>query len=481
MSGHSLFDLIVRRRWMVIACVVGAALAAAGVSATLDRSYTTSAKLLIVPSGDAASFDATQAAQVTARTYSDVLSSPNFAQLVAKRLGEGTSVERSVEIEPIPETQLLDIRASGSSPARARRLADAYADVFLEYQARALAPTTKASVSLADAAPTPVSPSRPRPLINILLGCLLALPLGVMLAFLRERFDTRLSSVEEIGERFGLPVLARVPLRTRSDASSGAFDEAFRMLRTMVRFTAGGKTPRTIAVTSASEGEGKTTTTLALAMSALEAGQKVLVVEADPYRPRLMAMLDDKGDTDLDHREPGLSDYLMGASTMANIIHPTAVPGLLAVPAGPMPPSMSGLLEGSRGRGLMRKLAEHADFVLVDCPPIGLSADAALLAANADAVLFVFDLKVSSGAALSESLGRLQSASATPLGVVVNRDTTQRVADYGYYAHDRPITADPLAAFPDDEEEPPPENGDAPPPPPPAAARRRTSRRTPAS
>lgn len=89
MSSQSLLDIVWRRRWMVIGSVLLAAVAAGLISKTLDKRYSTSSKLLIVPSGDAASFDATQAAQVTARTYSDVLSSPNFARLVANRLGGG--------------------------------------------------------------------------------------------------------------------------------------------------------------------------------------------------------------------------------------------------------------------------------------------------------------------------------------------------------------------------------------------------------
>jgi succinoglycan biosynthesis transport protein ExoP len=480
MSTHSLLDVIWRRRLMVVACVVGAAVAALLLSATLEKHYTASASLLIVPSGNSASFDATQAAQVTARTYSDVLSSPNFARLVAKQLGGGSpdAIAGSVQIEPIPETQLLQIRATGTTPKRAQDIANAYATAFLPYQARTLAPTTKASVSLADAAPRPTAPSRPRPLLNVLLACLLGLPFGIALAVLRERLDTRLNSVEELSARFGLPLLARVPLRKRSDASSGAFTEGFRMLRTMIRFAAGGKTPRSIAITSASEGEGKTTTALALAMAALEAGQKVLVVEADPYRPRLMRLLDQEGDSHLEHKEPGLSDYLAGASTLPRVINPTAFPNLSAIPAGPMPPSMSGLLEGRRGRDLSSKLSEEADLVILDCPPIGLSADAALLAANAEAVAFVLDLKISNGRALEESLSRLRSASANVLGVVVNRDSSHPAGEYAYYAERHRGEPRPLAALPDEEPAASAEDDAAEAP---VRPRRRATRRTPAS
>jgi succinoglycan biosynthesis transport protein ExoP len=451
MRTQSLLDVIWRRRWMVIGSVVLAAIAAGLVSKTLDKRYSTSSKLLIVPSGDAASFDATQAAQVTARTYSDVLSSPNFARLVATRLGGGaqpSAVADAVEIEPIPETQLLEIKSEGSSPRAAKRLADTYASVFLAYQERSLSPTTKASVSLADAAPLVDAPSRPRPMLNILLACLLSLPLSIGIAVLRERLDTRLNSVEELSERFDLPLLARVPLRGRADASSPVFLEAFRMLRTMVRFVAGGTPPRCIAISSASEGEGKTTTTFELAMAALETGQKVLVVEADPYRPQLMRLLDERGGTDLTRSRPGLSDYLAGDATITRVVYPTAFAKLKAVPAGPLPPSMSGLLEGTRGRSLIEKLGNQADLVLLDCPPIGLSADAAVLASRAEAVVFVIDLKISNAGVLRNSLERLRSANARVLGAVVNRDSGLRLGDYGYYGQN--------ARSPRDEPEPRP-------------------------
>ena len=438
MSSQSLLDIVWRRRWMVIGSVLLAAVAAGLISKTLDKRYSTSSKLLIVPSGDAASFDATQAAQVTARTYSDVLSSPNFARLVANRLGGGAqpnAIQDAVEVEPIPETQLLRIRAEGDSPKEAKTIADTYASVFLEYQRSALAPTTKASVSLADAAPLVTQPSRPRPLLNVLLACLLCMPLAVGIAVLRERLDTRLTSPEELNERFGLPLLARVPLRGRTGSSSAAFLEAFRMLRTMVRFAANGTPPRCIAITSASGGEGKTTTTFELAMAALETGQKVLIVEADPYRPQLMRLLDEQGETTLDRAALGLSDYLSGEAPITRVIHPTAFANLKAVPAGPLPPSMSGLLESARGRTLVEKLINQADLVLLDCPPIGLSADAAVLASRAEAVIFVLDLKMSNANVLRDALERVRSANAHILGAVVNRDGGLRLGDYGYYGH----------------------------------------------
>jgi capsular exopolysaccharide synthesis family protein len=203
----------------------------------------------------------------------------------------------------------------------------------------------------------------------------------------------------------------------------------------MVRFAANGTPPRCIAITSASGGEGKTTTTFELAMAALETGQKVLVVEADPYRPQLMRLLDEQGDTTLDGNALGLSDYLSGDAPITRVIHPTAFANLKAVPAGPLPPSMSGLLESARGRTLVEKLCNQADLVLLDCPPIGLSADAAVLASRAEAVVFVLDLKMSNANVLSDALERVRSANAHILGAVVNRDGGLRMGDYGYYGH----------------------------------------------
>ena len=108
------------------------------------------------------------------------------------------------------------------------------------------------------------------------------------------------------------------------------------------------------------------------------------------------------------------------------------VPGLTFVPAGSLQrESITGLLERERGRSFVRKLADLADVVILDCPPVGARSDAILLASYADAVLLIVDLKQSTERDVAETVDRLRRTSAHLAGIVINRDESG-AASYEY-------------------------------------------------
>jgi len=431
-------DVIWRRKLIVIATVLVFTVVTALVSTTLQKVYATSSSLLIAQPRDAQTFDAVQAAQVVARTYSNLLKSPNVAELVAQRLGGSAtknSVEGAVSIEPVAETQLVKITAEDPNPRRAKAIADAYADVFIDRARLGLSGTTKATVALADEAPLPDSPVRPKPVLYTLLGAILGLAAGLGLAFLRERFDTRLRSLDEIESSFDLPILARVPRRGKTETSIAAFTEAFRLLRTNLQFASSNGTPGTIAITSAREGEGKTTTTSQLALVTAATGTNVLVVEADLRRPGLQRFFTPDKTEPI---RPGLSNYFLGGAALESIIHPTTVPTVDFVPAGPSVPSLSGLLESERGRTAIDDLGQAADMVLFDCPPLGLGADAATVASRVDGVILVVNLQTATEQSVRQAVRQLEAVRANVLGFVLNRDSSMEPVIYGYLEDSQP-------------------------------------------
>lgn len=435
MRNDTPLGVIWRRKWTILATFLIFAGSAAIVSKTLEKVYDTDSTLLISLPAETQSFDSVQAAQTVARSYADIIDSPNVAQLVAARLADGTTrgqVLDATSFEPIPETQVLKITAEDPDPARAKAIADAYADVFIDYADRELADTTKAEVSLADAAPLPITPARPKPTLYVLLASIVGLALGVGLAFLRDRVDRRLRTSEDVESRFDAPVLARVPRRGRSDSSIAAFREAHRILRTNLQFATGGRPLRSIAVTSGGESEGKTTTVAQLALSSAEVGLKAIVVEADFRRPALQSEV--LPDQELLH--PGFSNYLVEAVDIERIIYPTGRPGLELVPAGPLPPSPSALLESRRGRTAMSALSSHADLVIVDCPPLSVGADASVISGWVDGVILVVDLHSSTDDTVRSALRQLEAVQAPVIGLLLNRDSRAEVKKYEYYHSD---------------------------------------------
>jgi capsular exopolysaccharide synthesis family protein len=432
MTRDTPLAVIWRRRTIVLVTLLVFVLTTAVVSKTLNKVYSTDSTLLIALPADAQTFDTVQASQALARSYAEIINSPNLAARVARRLG-GDSTKADIldatSFEPITETQLLLITAEDGDPARAKLIADTYADIFIDYAEANLTPTTQATISLADSAPIPRSAARPKPTLYTLVAAMLGLGIGLGLAFLRDRLDDRLRTPEEVEAIFDLPILARIPHRGRHERSVIAFKEAYRVLRTNLEFARTGEPVRSIAVTSGSEGEGKTTTVSELAMAIAEVGREVIVVEGDLRRPNLQRML-------VDWEEPlwpGLSNYLVEAVPLDDAIHPTGQPKISIVPAGPLPPSPSALLESRRARELVAGLSERADVVLIDCPPLNIAADASVISRLVDGVIFLLDLSSSKEKRVRDGLRQLQAVKAETLGFVLNRDASAQASRYEYY------------------------------------------------
>jgi len=410
--SDNLLAVLWRRRWMVLAIVLVAALAAGLGSQWLQKRYATTADVLIQPR-DAASYDAVQAAQVAARTYSEALSGNSSAALVSERLGGNPSpstVASSVEIAPVPETQLVEIRAEASDPARAKAMADAYAAVFTESVERMLGAGADMTVSVVDAAPLNRSPTRPRTALNVLIAMLLAVPLAAGAAVLRDRRETLAWTEDELELEFALAVLARVPEYGRLGPSQPAFKEAFRMLLAKLPFPADDGGPRAIAVTSVSPGDGCTTVAWELALAAVEAGRQAVVVELDRTE-------DEQG-----AGAPGFWDHVAGTADLDEVISASTLDNLFFVPGGAVPhaPDLQAL-EGARGRAVVEGLRRAADVVIFDAPTAGARADAISVAQVVDATLLVVDSANSSRQQIDGVVRRLRAGGVEVLGCVVNR------------------------------------------------------------
>lgn len=432
MSSESFPSVVWRRKWIVLATMLLLAGATYAYATTQAKVYETSATLLIAQPSEVQSFDAVQTAQVAARTYGDVLTSPNIAAAVSQELGgepNGETLESAVSAEPVPETQLLRLTVEANDPEQAKRIADTYAEVFTAHVRRELTPVTKVTVTVADAATVPRAAARPKPKLYAALALVLGFALGLALAALRERLDRRLRTVEDLEALVDAPVLARIPRRSRGESSTASFTEAFRVLRTNLQFALPDGVLRTIAVTSQDPVEGKSTTVSQLARVSAGAGNEVLVVEADLKRPSQQAFFRPDATARL---APGLTTFIVGGAPLAKCIHQTGIPGVGLVPSGPPVPSLSGLLESARGREVLDDLAGAADLVLFDCPPLTVGADAATIAGRVDGVVLVVDMERATRDTVREALRQLQGVRAQLLGVVANRDSDVDDRAYGY-------------------------------------------------
>lgn len=217
-----------------------------------------------------------------------------------------------------------------------------------------------------------------------------------------------------------------------SEKTSFAYVEAYKTLRTNFNFlTANGKT-RTILVTSALQDEGKSGLAINLAISLVQAGNKVLLIDADMRNPSLHRYLQLKINPGI-----GLSTLLTGEVKVGDCLM-TTEQGVDVIAGGLIPPNPTELIGSEAMRELLQVAAERYDYVICDAPPVGIITDAAALSPLCDGVLFAIRQRFASRNQVHSALRNLQSVNAKVLGTVMTRYSAQKngkgcgYSRYGY-------------------------------------------------
>jgi capsular exopolysaccharide synthesis family protein len=416
--GQSLGRLLWLHRWIALVVVLVTAGSAFAVTLLQTPEYEATATLVVNQPPDGPS-ESANSLEFAARTLAAVVTSENVAAEVVPRLSfplSAPDAAERVEASALTETQLLRLTATDTNPGRAAELVNAWAEVFVVYTQQNLSDVAPSSLSVADPALVPESPVRPRPRLTILAGLVLGAALAVGAVLLWSRFDDSIHDAGQLERETGLPVLAHLPVLRQG--SEGAFAESVRLLRTNVHFVA-GRPLEVLAITSAAPGEGASTVAAGLARSIAAAAlgsDDVLAVDGDLAR----RSLPERCGVTVAPEAPGLSAYIAGRAPLSECLLETDQPGLRLLPTGP-PGDATGALTSARGRARLAGLRTAARLVVLDAPPVGAGADAAVLATTADAVVLVVDLARIDRATLRAALDALGLVHARVLGLVVNR------------------------------------------------------------
>jgi non-specific protein-tyrosine kinase len=169
-------------------------------------------------------------------------------------------------------------------------------------------------------------------------------------------------------------------LITLSDPRSPV-SEAYRTLRTNLSFSSLDEPIRSLVVTSPAPDEGKSTTVANLAVTMAQGGRSTILVDCDLRRPALHTLFGCRS-------EPGLTNLLLEEDGQP-ALQQTEVEGLQLLPSGPLPPNPADLLGSQKIDKVIASLAEMADVVLFDAPPVIAVTNAAVLGAKVDGVLLV--------------------------------------------------------------------------------------------
>lgn len=420
------------RSWIVAGFLLGL-LVAGALSVTAVRLYTSSTQLFVGTAGSTATSDAYEGnlfSQARVASYAQVLTSREVAEQVVKDKGlplTARELAAKVTATPLPDTVVLDVRITDTSPERAQVIATGLADAFTERVARLETPpgtgdsTVRVDIiQAADFNPDPVSPDV---FGNLWRGAAVGLVLGLLAAVLRARLDRSVRDVEDAEESTGAAVVGRLldqGRRRRGQVSGGlggqsAAAEAYRALRVNLRYLAGDRAPGVLVVAGPVPGAGASTVSVNLAASLANAGHRVTLIDADLRRPRVRRYL---GLSD----GPGLAEVLSGTTELRSVVQPWGEGGRLSViGAGALPADPEAALGSARMRALLETLREQQDVVIVDAPPLLPVVDGAVLSALADSCLLVARYGHTTREQLAEAAAAVARVRVPSLGVVVNR------------------------------------------------------------
>lgn len=294
------------------------------------------------------------------------------------------------------ETRIVDNSHAFIELNQLQREADALRAIYETFlirlnETRAQEAVERTNARVVSRAEPPENPSAPRRSLILAGGGVLGLLLGAGLVLLRELLRDTWRSAEEVEADLGLPVIASIPKRrgwslqklTRqigAEPDSEAVEE-IRRLRAALLFPPGAAPPRAVMLTSPGRGEGRTTVALALAHLCARAGKSAVILEADLRAPALARAFGWRAESDI-------VSVLRDGDDLDDALQ-RGPAGFDVLPCAPRRAGGGGdALDPTALSGLVERLAERYDIILIDAPPV-LAADARAIAQITDACLYV--------------------------------------------------------------------------------------------
>ncbi len=296
---------------------------------------------------------------------------------------------------------------------------------------------TSSNIKVVDSAGAPKDIFRPKKSLNLILGGLVGLMLGVGAALLRETLNQTVASVNELQALSGLPVLGTIPhVRNTSEGNiamaavrdmASSLAEAYRVATANLRFVLpAGVAPRITLITSVNPGEGKSTSSINIALSQAQQGLKVLLIDADLRKPSVHLKM---GLPNL----KGLSNFLMGETDIASVTQSfREVKGFYLITAGTLMADPVRMVSSPAMAQLLNLATKHFDSVIIDGPPVAGFADAIYLSSMAQATVLVADEDHINRKRLLTAIEQLRRVKQNVVGFLMVK-SQEDVTDYRYY------------------------------------------------
>ncbi len=464
------FWTIILKRWkLIFICFLLLALGTYVGNKYTKPLYQSSSLIEVAISSSGSDINNLLASDQLVQTEAVLATSDPVLREVASHYTGLTPEQLKVEVTAAPKlnTQLFEIDVLDSSSIRAAAIANDVAQTLVKRQEQLYQQQTTQDgfLIIVQQAQPSSRPSQPNTTLNLVVGSLAGLFLGILLAVLFEQFDTRVRTSEELNKLSGWPVLATIWQSGReavlNPTGTDINSESYRILRTNIGFSVIDKSLKSLLVTSAMPRDGKSLVAANLAIFMARAGKNTLLVDADLHHPKqhiqfgiasdmaglsnavvAFSMLTTSNSFSHSHFLSQIAPLqTLKMSTQPNysldpFMYSVGIPNLRVMPAGSLPPNPSELLDSQATRRLMQAIENcGAEVVIFDTPPLLGLSDTSILTAKVDAALIIVDITRADKKSLK--LAKLQiTQTGTPvLGCVINKQRRGRKVTAQTYFH----------------------------------------------
>jgi tyrosine-protein kinase Etk/Wzc len=304
---------------------------------------------------------------------------------------------------------------------------------------------TVGNVRIIDTALTAEDPIKPKKAMIVLLSLVLGLFLGITVAFVRRSMNKGVEDPDAIEKNIGIPVYANVPLSIRQelldkDVAAGNAKhtilcehdpkdqaiEGLRSLRTNLHFALLEAKNNIVMITGPAPGVGKSFVSTNFAHVVAQAGQKVLLIDADMRKGHINKEYDMT-------RGPGLSELIIGEVDKATAVRKSGFENVDVLTTGDLPPNPSELLMHENFEKYLGEFSKDYDLVLIDTPPLLAVTDAAVIGRLCGTTFVLLRYGVHSMAEIQAVTKRLRQNNIEPRGFVFN--ALQAHKGYGKYGY----------------------------------------------
>lgn len=383
------------------------------------------------------------------KSYPTLATTESVLQPVIDNLGLTMTVDQlsgELTVTNPSNTAFVNVSVEDHDPKMAASVANAVADSLKTVVESSLYSSDNKSpvkLSVVQQAQEPVSPSSPKIVLNVAIGIVGGLILGVCVSLLKDLFSTRIEGSRELQEFIDAPIMGRIPddetlkgeVPVIVSNPSSPIAEEYRRIRTNLSFTTPveGTSSRLIVVTSTGPNEGKTTSSVNIAAALAENGASVLLIDADLRHPSVAKHLGLEGNA-------GLAHVLSGQASVKDVVQRYWKPNLHIMPAGPKPPNASVLLDSPTMKELLKQALSQYDYVMVDTTPLVVANDATIFGALGNGIILVSGRDVTDKRELRDVAAQLSNLGVSVTGFVFNfaKENKKSKSSYGnyYYTED---------------------------------------------